>query len=187
MDNARLDLVGAAVPQLLDENFAVVDDLPASPALPPFADVERHGRARAILICVAAQAALSGGQPGRQMRASGCFHPSRSMATYGIEANEFALHSRIAAQPELGVLPKSRLLRDRESVRAGLGLGQAAEQAASERDARAQARRWRFQPDAAAAGEQLCTRCTTNRSSRGPRWTALATHRGARRRKPAPH
>ena len=26
-------------------------------------------------------------------------------AVYGIEANEFALHSRIAAQPELGVLP----------------------------------------------------------------------------------
>jgi len=34
------------------------------------------------------------------------FYPSLLVdAVYGIEANEFALHSAIAAQPELGVLP----------------------------------------------------------------------------------
>src|SRR5437868_10698922 len=38
--------------------------------------------------------------------AKNAFLPSLAVdAIYGIEANEFALHSRIAAQPELGVLP----------------------------------------------------------------------------------
>src|SRR5204863_7522794 len=38
--------------------------------------------------------------------ARNAFLPSIAVeAVYGIEANEFALHSRIAAQPELGVLP----------------------------------------------------------------------------------
>ena len=38
--------------------------------------------------------------------ARNAFYPSLAVeAVYGIEANEFALHSRVAAQPELGVLP----------------------------------------------------------------------------------
>ncbi len=36
-------------------------------------------------------------------------------AVYGIEANEFALHSRIAAQPELGVLPNLGYFVTRQS------------------------------------------------------------------------
>ena len=43
------------------------------------------------------------GRPGREERVPA--RASSSTRVYGIEANEFALHSRIAAQPELGVLP----------------------------------------------------------------------------------
>jgi outer membrane protein TolC len=103
MDNARLTLAVLVSPSF-DQNFTVVDDLSAAPALPPFADV-REMAARGNPDVRAADAALRAANQDVQL-ARNAFLPNLSVEwVYGIEANEFALHSRIAAQPELGVLP----------------------------------------------------------------------------------
>jgi outer membrane protein len=103
MDNARLALAVLLFPAF-DENFTVVDDLAAAPALPPFPDVrEMAARANAD-VRAATEALRAAAQDVRFAR--NAFFPSIAVdAVYGIEANEFALHSRVAAQPELGVLP----------------------------------------------------------------------------------
>ena len=54
---------------------------------------------------LAAQAALSAANQDVKIARFGLLPSVAIEANYGIEANEFALHSRIAAQPELGVLP----------------------------------------------------------------------------------
>jgi outer membrane protein TolC len=103
MDNARI-VLAVLVSPTLDENFTVVDDLNAAPALPPFADV-REMAARANPDVRAADEALRAAEQDIRIARS-AFYPNLLVdAVYGIEANEFALHSRIAAQPELGVLP----------------------------------------------------------------------------------
>ena len=103
MDNARLTLAVLLSPTL-NENFTVVDDLRAAPPLPPIDDVRTMaGRGNPDLRAAdeALKAAAADTQAARH-----AFYPNLSVeAIYGIEANEFALHSRIAAQPELGVLP----------------------------------------------------------------------------------
>lgn len=103
MENARLALAVLVSP-VLDEDFTIVDDATSGPALPPFTDVralaEQHNPD-----VRAATASLDAA--GRDVTVSrNAFLPTLTVdAAYGIEANEFALHSRIAAQPELGVLP----------------------------------------------------------------------------------
>jgi outer membrane protein TolC len=103
MDNARLALAVLLFPTL-NENFTVVDDLRTAPPLPPIEDVRTMaGRGNPDLRAAdeALKAAVADTQAARH-----AFYPNLSVeAIYGIEANEFALHSRIAAQPELGVLP----------------------------------------------------------------------------------
>jgi outer membrane protein TolC len=103
MDNARLTLAVLIFPAF-NENFTVVDDLQSGPALPPFADVRAMAE-RANPDLRAADAALAAA--GEEVRlAKLAFYPTLVVdAVYGIEANEFALHSAIAAQPELGILP----------------------------------------------------------------------------------
>ena len=103
MENARLALAVLLFPAF-DENFTVVDDLQAGPALPPFADVQTMAE-RDNPDLRAADAALAAA--GQDVRiAKYAFFPTLVVdAVYGIEANEFALHSAIAAQPELGILP----------------------------------------------------------------------------------
>ncbi len=103
MDNARLTLAVLISPTL-DENFTVVDDLHAAPPLPPFEEVRAMaGRGNPDLR--AADEVLKAAASDVQI-ARNAFYPSLIVdAVYGIEANEFALHSRIVAQPELGVLP----------------------------------------------------------------------------------
>ena len=103
MDSARLTLAVLLFPAL-NENFTVIDDLNAAPALPPFSDV-RGMAARTNPGIRAADEALREAE--HDVRAArNAFLPSIAVeAVYGIEANEFALRSRIAAQPELGVLP----------------------------------------------------------------------------------
>jgi outer membrane protein len=103
MDNARLILAVLLSPTL-NENFTVVDDLHAAPPLPPFDDVRgMAGRGNPELR--AADEALKAAAADVSL-ARNAFYPTLLVeAVYGIEANEFALHSRIAAQPELGVLP----------------------------------------------------------------------------------
>jgi outer membrane protein TolC len=103
MDNARLALAVMLFPTL-DENFSVVDDMLAAPALPPFADVRTMAERGNPDLRLAGETLRASGQDVRAAR--NAFLPSIMVdAVYGIEANEFALHSRIAAQPELGVLP----------------------------------------------------------------------------------
>jgi outer membrane protein TolC len=103
MDNARLQLAVLLSPTL-DENFTVVDDLSAVPALPPFTEVRGMAERGNPDVRAASEALRAAGEDVRASR--NAFLPSVIVdAVYGIEANEFALHSRIAAQPELGVLP----------------------------------------------------------------------------------
>jgi outer membrane protein len=103
MDNARLGLAVLVFPDL-NENFTVVDDLTGIPMLPPFADVQTLA-AKANPDLRAATEALRAATADVRTAQYG-FYPKLVIdAVYGIEANEFALHSRIAAQPEFGVLP----------------------------------------------------------------------------------
>jgi len=103
MDRARLALAVLLFPTF-DENFSVVDDMRAAPALPPFTDVRSLAERGNPDLRMAGEALRAAGQDVRAAR--NAFLPSLVVdAVYGIEANEFALHSRIAAQPELGVLP----------------------------------------------------------------------------------
>jgi outer membrane protein TolC len=103
IDNARLALAVLLFPTL-DENFSVVDDMRAAPALPPFIDVRTMAERGNPDLRLAGEALRASGHDVKA--AKNAFLPSLVVdAVYGIEANEFALHSRIAAQPELGVLP----------------------------------------------------------------------------------
>ena len=103
MDNARLGLAVLLFP-MFHENFTVVDDLNTALALPPFADVRAMAARNNPDLRAADEALRAAGQDARIARSA--FYPTVAVeAVYGIEANEFALHSRIAAQPELGVLP----------------------------------------------------------------------------------
>jgi outer membrane protein TolC len=103
VENARLALAVLLFP-VLNENFAVVDDLTAAPALPPFTDVRTMAGRDNPDVRAADQALRAAGQDVRA--AKNAFLPGIVIdGVYGIEANELALHSRVAAQPELGVLP----------------------------------------------------------------------------------
>ncbi|PYQ98157.1 MAG: hypothetical protein DMF97_13050 [Acidobacteria bacterium] len=89
---------------VLNENFAVVDDLAAAPPLPPFTDVRTMAGRNNPDVRAADRALRAAGQDVRA--AKNAFLPGMVIdGVYGIEANEFALHSRIAASPQLGVLP----------------------------------------------------------------------------------
>jgi len=103
MDNARLSLAVMIFPAF-NENFSVVDDMQSAPALPPFADVRAMAE-RGNPDLRAADALLRAA--GEDVRISRTLLlPSLVIdAMYGIEANEFALHSSVAADPSLGVLP----------------------------------------------------------------------------------
>jgi len=103
MDAARLSLAVILFP-MLNENFTVVDDLATVPPLPPFNDVRALAVQNNPDVRAADQALRAAAQEVRA--AKNAFLPTLLFdGVYGIEANEFALHSRVAAQPELGVLP----------------------------------------------------------------------------------
>jgi len=103
MDGSRLALAVMLFPTFND-NFTVVDDLNATPALPPFVDVRAMAERGNPDLRAADEALRAANQDVRLAR--NAFLPTIVVdAVYGIEANEFALHSRIAAQPEFGVLP----------------------------------------------------------------------------------
>jgi outer membrane protein TolC len=103
MDNARLSLAVLLFP-VFSENFSVVDDMPRAPALPPFVDARamaEHGNPDLR----AAGALLRAAGEDVRLAKNGLLPTLSIEADYGIEANEFALHSRVSADPELGVLP----------------------------------------------------------------------------------
>jgi outer membrane protein TolC len=103
MENARLALAVLLFPTL-NENFTVVDDLSVPPALPPFADV-RSMAERGNPDLRAANETLKMTQH-EVTGAKQAFLPTVTVdLVYGIEANQYALHSVAVAQPELGVLP----------------------------------------------------------------------------------
>src|SRR2546421_7068238 len=103
MDNARLSLAVLLFPAF-NENFSVVDDLQTTPALPPFGDV-RSMSERGNPDLRAADALLQAAAADVRLAKSGFLPTLVVDAVYGIEANEFALHSVPAADPALGVLP----------------------------------------------------------------------------------
>jgi outer membrane protein TolC len=103
MDNGRLALAVLLFPTF-NENFTVVDDLNAVPALPPFADLRAMAERENPDLKAASETLRAASADVRLARYA--FLPNISFeGVYGIEANEFALRSRIAAQPELGILP----------------------------------------------------------------------------------
>jgi outer membrane protein len=95
MDGSRLALAVMLFPTF-NENFTVVDDLNATPALPPFVDVRAMAERGNPDLRAADEALRAANQDVRLAR--NAFLPSIVIdAVYGIEANEFALHSRIWA------------------------------------------------------------------------------------------
>jgi outer membrane protein len=103
MANARLLLAVLLFPTL-NENFTVVDDLSAAPSLVPFNDARAMAAKNNPELRAAEELLRAAGEDVKS--AQNAFYPNFIVeAVYGIEANEFALHSAIAAQPELGILP----------------------------------------------------------------------------------
>jgi len=103
MDNARLAIAVLMFPTL-NENFTVVDDLSAAPPLPTFNDV-REMAVRNNPDVAAADATLraAGHDVGIARNA---FFPTLTIeGVYGIEANEFALHSIVLDKPNVGEIP----------------------------------------------------------------------------------
>jgi len=103
LDTARLGLAVLIFPDF-SEHFTVVDDMATAQALPAFAEV-RALAAKGNPELRAAEAALDASRQNVRLARFAMFPSVSVEADYGIEANKFALHSQIAAQPELGVLP----------------------------------------------------------------------------------
>ncbi len=103
MDNARLALAVLIFPAFT-ENFSVVDDLQNAPALPPFADVRTRAERDNPDLRAADQLLQAANADVRLAKSA--FLPAIVVdAVYGIEANQFALHSPPAADLALGNLP----------------------------------------------------------------------------------
>jgi outer membrane protein TolC len=103
MENARLSLAVLLFPTLT-ENFAVVDDLSAAPALPPFSEARAMAERQNPDVRAATAAVDVAHQDVRSARHA--FLPSIAIdAVYGIEANRFALRSVVDAAPQAGELP----------------------------------------------------------------------------------
>ena len=115
-----------------------MDDLTAAPRAAAVRGRAGDGRSRESRLARGDEALRVGGAGGPP-RETPFFRALVVDADYGIEANEFALHSRVAAQPELGVAAEPRLLRDRQPDGAGLGLGRPRASCIRARHARAQA------------------------------------------------
>jgi outer membrane protein TolC len=103
LDTARLGLAVLVFPDFT-ENFTVVDDMASAPALPPFADIRMMAE-RDNPDLRAANAALEAAAYDVRGARNALLPSFVVEGVYGIEANEFALHSVYVAQPELGVLP----------------------------------------------------------------------------------
>jgi outer membrane protein TolC len=103
MASARLNLAVLLFPDL-NENFTVVDDLDASPTLPPFPDIQRMAENENPDLRAAQETLRIASLDVRGAR--NAFLPTVAIeGIYGIEANAFALRSTVAAAPQAGVLP----------------------------------------------------------------------------------
>jgi outer membrane protein len=103
METARLDLA-VLLFRDFNENFSIVDDLDLAPALPPLEEVQSMaGRGNPTLRAAieTLRAADLDTTIARQ-----AYLPTLTVdLDYGIEANAFALHSTVAADPHIGPLP----------------------------------------------------------------------------------
>ena len=136
----------------LDENFTVVDDLQRRAGAAAVCRRPNDGGARQSGSARGRRSAASGGagRPRREERVPSEPRRRRHLRHRGERVRAAQPHRRAAGARRAA---EPRLLRHGESVGARLGLGRLAEQAASERDARAPGA-GDAEPDAAAAGEQ---------------------------------
>ena len=103
MNNAHLAL-SVLVSPTFDENFTAVDDMDHAPVLPGLPEVKDLA-ARENQDIRAALETLKQAKQDVTIARSGFFPTLSFDADYGIEANALALHSRMAAMPQAGVLP----------------------------------------------------------------------------------
>jgi outer membrane protein len=103
MDNARLDLA-VLLFRDFNQNFTVVDDLTSAPALPPATEIQTMAE-RENPELRAASAALRAAQLDVSIARRASLPSLSADLAYGIEANAFALHSTVAADPEKGKVP----------------------------------------------------------------------------------
>jgi outer membrane protein TolC len=103
MDNARLD-IAVLLFRDFNQNFTVVDDLTLTSALPAFTDIQTMAE-RENPDLRAANAALRAAALDVKIARQAFLPTLTADVVYGIEANAFALHSTVAAAPELGPLP----------------------------------------------------------------------------------
>jgi outer membrane protein TolC len=103
MDNARLDLA-VLLFRDFNQNFTVVDDLTLASALPAFTEVQTMAE-RENPDLRAANAALRAAALDVTIARQAFLPTLTADVAYGIEANAFALHSTVAAAPEVGPLP----------------------------------------------------------------------------------
>jgi outer membrane protein TolC len=103
MSNARDDLAVLVFPNF-NADFTVVDDLSLTPSLPSFSEAQTRAKRESPDLEAAMQALRQA-----SLDVSGAkkaFLPTFSVDTdYGIEANAFALRSRVSADPRVGRLP----------------------------------------------------------------------------------
>jgi outer membrane protein TolC len=103
MDNARLDLA-VLLFRDFEQNFTVVDDLNLAPALPVFEEVQSMAE-RENPDLMAANAALRAARLDVSLARKAFLPTLTADLAYGIEANAFALHSTVAADPLKGKVP----------------------------------------------------------------------------------
>jgi outer membrane protein TolC len=103
MESARLDLAVLLFAQL-NENFTIVDDLDSPVELPAFSEAQRLAGHLNPDLAAAIESLREANLD--VTAAKGAFLPAfYTDSVYGIEANEFALHSVNVEQPRAGVLP----------------------------------------------------------------------------------
>jgi outer membrane protein TolC len=103
MDNARLDLAVLIFPQL-NVNFTSVDDLDSPVALPPFTEAQTLAARENPDLAVAIETLREAKSD--VLAARGAFLPDfYTNSVYGIEANDYALHSVNVEYAKDGVLP----------------------------------------------------------------------------------
>jgi len=103
MENARLDLA-VMLFQDFNQNFNLVDDLALAPSLPALPEIQTMAE-RENPDLRAANAALRGAGLDVTLARQAYLPSLTADFAYGIEANAFALHSTVAADPQKGPVP----------------------------------------------------------------------------------
>jgi len=103
MDNARLDLA-VILFQDFNQNFNLVDDLALAPSLPALTEIQTMAE-RQNPDLQAANSALRGAGLDVKLARQAYLPSLTADLAYGIEANAFALHSTVAADPQKGPVP----------------------------------------------------------------------------------